>query len=107
MLPIYYFFNFLYYTDLGSVYFVLLSFYYSLLSYDKEEGYKKINYNRLILSLLFGCVAVLFRQNNIIWLAFIFGNLILSIIDPFKISTVMQLVKQLFNNVLFIYYSYQ
>ena len=55
--PLLYFYSFLYYTDVGSTFFVLLGYYYSL-----QDSH--------ITSAAVGCIAVLFRQTNIIWVGF-------------------------------------
>lgn len=57
LFPILYFFNFLYYTDLGSTFFVLFAYLLHLHSYHKSSA-------------LFGAVSVLFRQTNIVWMVF-------------------------------------
>jgi len=55
--PLLYFYSFLYYTDVGSTFFVFLCYYCSLLDCH-------------ITSAAVGCIAVLFRQTNIIWVGF-------------------------------------
>ena len=57
LLPVLYFFTFLYYTDPGSTFFVLLTY---LLSIRKNH----------IHAAIFGAVAVVFRQTNIVWVGF-------------------------------------
>ena len=57
LFPLNYFFQFLYYTDSGSTFFVLASYYLQLKS--KYE-----------FSAIFGALAVLYRQTNIMWLGF-------------------------------------
>ena len=56
-LPFLFFFNFLFYTDTISTCFVFSCFIYS-------------HQNRNNLAALFGLMSILFRQNNIIWVAF-------------------------------------
>ncbi len=64
LLPTLYIFNFLYYTDVGSVFFTLLSY----------HGALKKNW---ILYLLAGLVSLTFRQTNIIWVAgFFVGDIV-------------------------------
>jgi alpha-1,2-glucosyltransferase len=58
LFPLHLFFHFVYYTDSGSTFFVLLC--YLLASHRK--------YN---LSGIAGVVAVLFRQTNVVWVAFV------------------------------------
>jgi alpha-1,2-glucosyltransferase len=57
LLPISFFFHFMYYTDSGSTFFVLAAYYYAL------SG-------RQIFSALLSSCAVLFRQTNIVWVVF-------------------------------------
>lgn len=92
ILPVYFFFNFLFYTDLGSIYFTLLSFYYSLPDYDKEKGVKDLKISNMVCSMICGIISIFFRQNNIVWILFIIGNMILSTVDPFKINNFKQIV---------------
>ena len=70
LFPLNYFFQFLYYTDVGSTFFTLLGYYYSLKS-------------RHYLASLFGLVSVMFRQTNIIWILFYFLLYLLSQIKEF------------------------
>lgn len=58
IMPVMFFFNFLYYTDLGSVFYVLFS--YACMLYDRP-----------LLSGVAGWMAVVFRQTNIAWIAWI------------------------------------
>ena len=58
--PLLYFFTFLYYTDPGSTFFVLLMYLYHL-------------HDNTLISCLMGIVAIFFRQTNIIWVAFMAG----------------------------------
>ena len=65
--PLLYFFAFLYYTDVGSTLFVLVTYYASLRSSHATAA-------------LAGIIAILFRQTNIVWLGFcclvaVLGNL--------------------------------
>lgn len=60
LLPLLYFFNFLYYTDVGSTFFVL--FMYLLHLHD----------NKCVASLV-GVIAIMFRQTNVIWVVFVTG----------------------------------
>ncbi len=68
LFPLNYFFQFLYYTDVGSTFFCLLAYYYNLKA--------KHNY-----SLAFGIISILFRQTNIIWIGFFFMLCILNEIN--------------------------
>ncbi|GBM15198.1 Putative Dol-P-Glc:Glc(2)Man(9)GlcNAc(2)-PP-Dol alpha-1,2-glucosyltransferase [Araneus ventricosus] len=56
--PLLYFFNFLYYTDCGSTFFVLLMYYWHL---------KKFYFSASIS----GAVSLLFRQTNIVWMFYV------------------------------------
>ncbi|KAF9585657.1 glucosyltransferase [Lunasporangiospora selenospora] len=67
--PNLWFYNFLYYTDGGSVAFVLLSW----LSAKRR---------RHLLAALFSAIALTFRQTNIIWSLFILGTSLLDLANP-------------------------
>lgn len=58
--PVLYFFTFLYYTDSGSIFWVLLMYYLSLRGDHKMAA-------------MSGAAAVLFRQTNIVWVVFVAG----------------------------------
>ncbi|XP_033744747.1 putative Dol-P-Glc:Glc(2)Man(9)GlcNAc(2)-PP-Dol alpha-1,2-glucosyltransferase [Pecten maximus] len=58
--PVMYFFTFLYYTDPGSIFFVLMMYYFHI------QRYK-------LLAAMMGVAAILFRQTNIIWVVFVAG----------------------------------
>ncbi|XP_061663924.1 dol-P-Glc:Glc(2)Man(9)GlcNAc(2)-PP-Dol alpha-1,2-glucosyltransferase [Syngnathoides biaculeatus] len=66
--PVLYFFNFLYYTDAGSTFFVLFAYLMTL------HGCRKAS------ALLAAC-AVLFRQTNVVWAAFCAGTLVAGQMD--------------------------
>ncbi|CAG8704114.1 534_t:CDS:2, partial [Funneliformis caledonium] len=68
LFPVGWFFNFLYYTDSGSTFFVLWSY---LLSIEKKYW----------MSALVGGISVLFRQSNIIWNCFILGTSLLAVLS--------------------------
>ncbi|EFC45755.1 alpha-2-glucosyltransferase [Naegleria gruberi] len=72
LFPLTYFFAFLYYTDVGSCLFVLLSVYFA-------------RKNQIALSGLCSLIAVLFRQSNIIWA---FWIVLSSIIESFESTDV-------------------
>lgn len=61
--PVLYFFNFLYYTDAGSTFFILFTYLMTLFGCHKASA-------------LLGACAILFRQTNIIWVAFCAGSLV-------------------------------
>jgi len=63
--PLLYFFSFIYYTDVGCTFFILLGYYYSLLGWH-------------VTSSLVACIAILFRQTSIIWVGFSAATSILS-----------------------------
>ncbi len=64
LLPTLYIFNFLYYTDVGSVFFTLLSYYGALR-------------RSIMLYLVAGLISLTFRQTNIIWVAgFFVGDIV-------------------------------
>lgn len=58
--PVLYFFTFLYYTDPGSIFFVLIMYLFCI-----HDSHK--------VATLMGIVAILFRQTNIIWVVFCTG----------------------------------
>ena len=64
LFPLNYFFQFLFYTDVGSTLFILLAYYQQLKSNHK-------------LSALCGLIAIAFRQTNIVWLGFCMFQFIL------------------------------
>jgi alpha-1,2-glucosyltransferase len=64
LFPLNFFFQYLYYTDIGSTCFILIAYYQQL-----KGSYK--------LSALSGLIAVLYRQTNIVWLCFCLFQLIL------------------------------
>lgn len=66
--PVLYFFNFLYYTDAGSTFFILFTYLMTLYGCHKASA------------LLGGC-AILFRQTNIIWVAFCAGTVVAAKMD--------------------------
>ncbi|KAM3860388.1 dol-P-Glc:Glc(2)Man(9)GlcNAc(2)-PP-Dol alpha-1,2-glucosyltransferase-like [Diretmus argenteus] len=66
--PVLYFFNFLYYTDAGSTFFILFTYLMTLYGYHKASAFLDV-------------CAVLFRQTNIIWVAFCTGTVVASKMD--------------------------
>ncbi|XP_043092535.1 dol-P-Glc:Glc(2)Man(9)GlcNAc(2)-PP-Dol alpha-1,2-glucosyltransferase isoform X1 [Puntigrus tetrazona] len=66
--PVLYFFTFLYYTDAGSTFFTL--FMYLMTSYGSHKA-----------AALLGVCAILFRQTNIIWVAFCAGTVVAQKMD--------------------------
>ncbi|KAL3852475.1 hypothetical protein ACJMK2_016113 [Sinanodonta woodiana] len=58
--PLLYFFSFLYYTDSGSTFFVLIMYLFCL-------------HNNQTVAAIMGVLAILFRQTNIVWVVFIAG----------------------------------
>ncbi|DBA02851.1 TPA: hypothetical protein N0F65_006641 [Lagenidium giganteum] len=76
--PVNFFFAFLYYTDCGALFFVLLM-------YSQAESVNLLVYpsNRgsFIFSALSGAAAVVFRQTNIIWVAFTAGVVIVRCLE--------------------------
>ncbi|XP_031560574.1 dol-P-Glc:Glc(2)Man(9)GlcNAc(2)-PP-Dol alpha-1,2-glucosyltransferase-like [Actinia tenebrosa] len=69
ILPVLYFFTFLYYTDVGSTFFVLLMYLLSL-------------YERHTLASLAGAYSIIFRQTNIIWVIFVAGTTAIRTLRP-------------------------
>ncbi|KAM9845973.1 dol-P-Glc:Glc(2)Man(9)GlcNAc(2)-PP-Dol alpha-1,2-glucosyltransferase [Aulostomus maculatus] len=66
--PVLYFFNFLYYTDAGSTFFILFTYLMTLYGCHKAAAF-------------LGVCSVLFRQTNIIWVAFCAGTLVAAKMD--------------------------
>ncbi|TKS90984.1 Dol-P-Glc:Glc(2)Man(9)GlcNAc(2)-PP-Dol alpha-1,2-glucosyltransferase [Collichthys lucidus] len=66
--PVLYFFNFLYYTDAGSTFFILFTYLMTLYGCHKASAF-------------LGACSVLFRQTNIIWVAFCAGTLVAAKMD--------------------------
>jgi len=69
--PLFYFFSFLYYTDIGSTFMFLLMY---CLHLDRRDWFASF----------IGLLAVLFRQTNIIWVAFVAAQSI----GPYFIHTI-------------------
>lgn len=68
LFPVLYFFTWLYYTDPGATFFVLLMYNFCLRGYHRSSA-------------LAGAAAVLFRQTNIIWVVFCMGLVAIDIIE--------------------------
>lgn len=68
--PVHFFYSFLFYTDVGSVFWVLLT--HHLATGERKRSLP--SRGRLVLAALAGAVAVLFRQTNAVWLLFSFGT---------------------------------
>ncbi|MCI4389017.1 hypothetical protein PGIGA_G00092760 [Pangasianodon gigas] len=66
--PVLYFFTFLYYTDAGSTFFILFAYLMCLYRCHKASA-------------LLGICAILFRQTNIIWVAFCAGTVVAQKMD--------------------------
>lgn len=66
--PVLYFFNFLYYTDAGSTFFILFTYLMTLYGCHKASAFLAV-------------CSVLFRQTNIIWVAFCAGTLVAAKMD--------------------------
>ena len=64
LFPLLFFFNFLYYTDVGGVFFTLLAYYSAL------RGWTAV-------AVLPAALAVLYRQTNAVWVAFIAATIAL------------------------------
>eukprot|EP00438_Fugacium_kawagutii_P036348 Skav232461 [mRNA] locus=scaffold75:90035:91390:- [translate_table: standard] len=70
--PIHFFFQTLYYTDVGALFWTLLT--HELVM---PMPNKALPSRRIMLAGMAGCVAVLFRQTNAVWLMFTFGTAVL------------------------------
>jgi len=79
-MPVFFFFNFLFYTDTGSVCFVLLMYYLALTQ-------------RIRAAALTGVCAIVFRQTNVIWCAFVAADVSLRKLNFPKHSGIMQQLK--------------
>ncbi|XP_034019431.1 dol-P-Glc:Glc(2)Man(9)GlcNAc(2)-PP-Dol alpha-1,2-glucosyltransferase [Thalassophryne amazonica] len=66
--PVLFFFNFLYYTDAGSTFFILFTYLMMLYGCHKASAF-------------LGVCAILFRQTNIIWVAFCAATLVTAKMD--------------------------
>ncbi|XP_020307728.1 putative Dol-P-Glc:Glc(2)Man(9)GlcNAc(2)-PP-Dol alpha-1,2-glucosyltransferase [Oncorhynchus kisutch] len=66
--PVLYFFNFLYYTDVGSTFFILFTYLMTLYGCHKASA-------------LLGVFAIFFRQTNIIWVAFCAATVVANKMD--------------------------
>ncbi|XP_063677689.1 putative Dol-P-Glc:Glc(2)Man(9)GlcNAc(2)-PP-Dol alpha-1,2-glucosyltransferase isoform X1 [Bolinopsis microptera] len=66
--PLLYFYNLLYYTDVGSVLFVLASYSCSIRNHHLKSA-------------MLGAISVLFRQTNIIWVGFTAGTVVIRDIE--------------------------
>ncbi|KAM9824012.1 dol-P-Glc:Glc(2)Man(9)GlcNAc(2)-PP-Dol alpha-1,2-glucosyltransferase [Neosynchiropus ocellatus] len=66
--PVLYFFNFLYYTDAGSTFFILFTYLMTLYGCHKASA-------------LLGVCAILFRQTNIVWVGFCAATLVAERMD--------------------------
>ncbi|GME63207.1 Alpha- glucosyltransferase alg10 [Neofusicoccum parvum] len=64
--PLFFFFG-LYYTDVPSTFFVLLSYFYALKAQQKEG--KNMKFSSVINTVVLGVAALFFRQTNIFWVA--------------------------------------
>ncbi|ESO07432.1 hypothetical protein HELRODRAFT_76765 [Helobdella robusta] len=66
--PVLFFFNFLYYTDAGSTFFVLLSYYFHLSNVHS-------------LAACMGAVSIIFRQTNVVWVVFLFWLTLIPVLN--------------------------
>lgn len=77
--PIHFFFQTLYYTDVGSLFWTLLT--HELVMPMPKQA---LPARRIIFAGATGCVAVLFRQTNAVWLMFTFGTAALNDLQSSK-----------------------
>ena len=68
LFPLLFFFNFLYYTDVGGVFFTLLAYYSALRGWTA-------------MAVLPAALAVLYRQTNAVWVAFIAATIAIEILQ--------------------------
>jgi alpha-1,2-glucosyltransferase len=69
LFPLLFFFNFLYYTDVGGVFFSLLAYYAAL------RGWTAV-------AVLPAALAVLYRQTNAVWVAFVAATVAVEALQP-------------------------
>lgn len=104
--PVHLFFAFLFYTDSGATFFVLLMYYFeeqvdllqypsarrsyvlsALVRYVRLHASSAVTESKKLTAIAIGCVlqsgaaAVLFRQTNIIWVAFVAGTVIVKCVE--------------------------
>ncbi|KAJ0401978.1 hypothetical protein ATCC90586_008915 [Pythium insidiosum] len=79
MFPVLFFFSFLFYTDMGATFYVLLMYYLALP--DSNDGTHRPSPIRLVPSAMAGALAVLFRQTNIVWVVFVAGTVVVRIVE--------------------------
>ena len=85
--PVHFFFAFLFYTDAGSTFFVLLSYYFSLgvgprLSPKQVENWMFRSFPSMLCSAIAGFLSLWFRQTNVVWYGFILGTIFIRVFDP-------------------------
>ncbi|GLD91789.1 hypothetical protein PINS_up000322 [Pythium insidiosum] len=76
--PVSFFFSFLFYTDMGATFFVLLMYLLALPTSTHVESTSPI---RFLPSAIAGSLAVLFRQTNIVWVVFVAGTVVVRIVE--------------------------
>lgn len=81
--PVHFFFGFLFYTDAGSTFLILLSYLFAL-KIDFQNAFISTLY--LYLCSIAGFIALWFRQTNIIWYGFIVGTILLRFFDTSNIN---------------------
>ncbi|ETV98407.1 hypothetical protein H310_08574 [Aphanomyces invadans] len=77
LFPVHYFFSFLYYTDAGALFFVLVMYYFAQVGRTDRLRRGAWTTSNLI-SVASGFAAVGFRQTNVIWVVFVVGSEIVS-----------------------------
>ncbi|KAF0701195.1 Aste57867_8304 [Aphanomyces stellatus] len=87
LFPFNFFFNFLYYTDTGSLFFVLLMYYTSQVGRSGRLRHGVMTSSN-ILSVICGYIAVSIRQTNIIWVLFVMGTEIVHDMETTHFSTI-------------------
>jgi alpha-1,2-glucosyltransferase len=90
LFPLHYFFIFLYYTDCGSVLFIIIAYYYA-----KQRS--------LFISSLFCIISILFRQTNIVWTFWIAAE---SLIQEDSFRSVKKYWNFIFIGILFLIFAY-
>jgi len=78
--PAHFFYTFLYYTDVGSLFWVLLTHHLA----TPTAGKQLPSPLRLAAAAASGSISILFRQTNAVWLMFSFGTAVLSYLESSK-----------------------
>ncbi|TMW60727.1 hypothetical protein Poli38472_000769 [Pythium oligandrum] len=89
--PVQFFFSFVYYTDAGAVFFVLLMYFLALRANLVVRPVSPVG---LITSAMAGAAAVLFRQTNIVWVLFVAGTTLVRYVERSQGNVIYGSTKQ-------------